>query len=117
MKIRVSFVSNSSSSSFILRTQKDVEIFKNIFNNTPIFNVGELRQQLKKILEEYKVLKKMFNDNFYFLEENLNYDTFNISDLLHELDGILDDAYITEAIDRDIAYQLGYNKEVFMGDL
>ena len=117
MKKRSGFVSNSSSSSFILKNQNEIEIFRNTFGDVPIFNVGELRQHLKKILDDVEAIKKKFNDSFYFLEENLICDTFNSTEILQDLDGVSDDAYITDAVDRDEAYNRGYVGDTFRGDL
>jgi len=122
MKIRNGFVSNSSSSSFILRNDKDIEFIKN--TNVEYYSVDNIKKHLHNLYDATKVhYENVINcvPNFMFYEQGI-YDIDDciensfVSAMLKALEN-LDGCYITESVDRDWAYNMNFNFETFMGDL
>lgn len=100
MKIRQSFVSNSSSSSFIvskedrlLAESKGIKCYK-----------------VESLIQAIEALEKLMP---YFLYNQHNCDLDSLKDLLAEMP----DCYITEEVDRDWAYEQQLYFNVFEGDL
>lgn len=96
MKIRHQFVSNSSSTSFIV---KGSDKAKAEAVGLHLISVGYLKNQLKKL------------QGFYWLVD--------VSNALFRLDKLSDYDYITNPFDRDIAYERGIDQEYveFEGDI
>ena len=132
MKIRTDFVSNSSSSSFII-TEHNKSDFERCFPNGKLINLNDIIVKLINMnsfmTEQYESLErivgdkyysgKMFDDIFYdidslktTLEENIE----DLKQIQYEHDGD-SEVYISEPIDRDRAYRLNFNAELFKGDL
>ena len=123
MKIRNGFVSNSSSSSFILETREDIDEAKK--HNMHIYKVSDLIEKLSPI---YKIIQKLNHFNFlddfddevpYFLYEDIEYIHFNTTyyDELKKLYNLNKDVCITSPFDRDIAYDLNLKFQIFESDL
>jgi len=118
MKIRNGFVSNSSSSSFIVRNDNDKEQAKKF--NCTLYSVDKICEYYKKIRD---VLSSVDDKDDViipcFMKES-DYDIANAVDLLTErLEELkkLKGCFITSAVDRDHANDLDINLELFEGDL
>ena len=132
MKIRTDFVSNSSSSSFIVN-EHNKAIFEECFPGRKLIDLNDIIVKLINMnsfmTEQYESLERivgdkygsgqMFDDIFYsidslktILEENIE----DLKQIQYEHDGD-SEIYITEPIDRDQAYMLNFNAELFKGDL
>ena len=116
MKIRSGYVSNSSSSSFILRGQEDLAKFKEVFKdrNPKVFSVKEIRALFVDYYSHYLIMsRKELEEYNKKIQENLPFFIYwnyfdNYFD--NDLDNIKstffsgnlgEDDYITEEIDRN----------------
>jgi len=120
MKIRKGFVSNSSSSSFILKTEEDAKKFKerkkDIFSIKEILDSQTDREDMtKKLKETFPIAKIMFReyDSVYSITEELFSEYERLKEFYDK--GYL---YVTEPMDRDWAYTMGFDRhELWDGDL
>lgn len=138
MKIRTNFVSNSSSSSFILKNKDDIQFFNKIFpsNENVIYEVNQIRETIKFFIKDYVNTfdfskevdeEAMWNKYFankvpkYFQYNYVDYmvfNYFNFSSLIELMKNLPESGYITEPYDRDVAYShLPEDIETFEADL
>lgn len=133
MKNRNDFVSNSSSSSFIMpENEKDV-FYSHLGHSYKLFKLKTIRDELVKLKEKIKLARVEFavqtgldEDSFrtifeatfngmYSINECIDENIEEIDDALKEYDN--KDCFISEPIDRDRAYEMNYNGYLFKGDL
>jgi hypothetical protein len=132
MKLRTDFVSNSSSSSFIICDESTKKKFKECFPSYNMFNIDIIIEKLSNmsnfICEKYTELKDIVGDKYDSgkVFDNVFYDADSLkSSLEEEIKELIqikyqhkdEDVYITEPVDRDHAYELHFSAEVFKGDL
>ena len=122
MKIRSNYVSNSSSSSFILNNKEDIENFKvgcYTNKNNQFFSTNEIKETIKFFIKDFTANYEIENDysfdeiwNKYFegkvpdyfkyhYIDDWNVIEWNFSELKQLLKDLPDDKYLTESIDRD----------------
>lgn len=133
MKCRNDFVSNSSSSSFII-TQSNREEFLSKFPNHKLIKLKEVNdiiEQLKKITSEVNdKFKELCGDEYIYMQlfEPIHYPLTDlheecdkmstiVNDILTETNCDIDDIEITTPVDRDRAYMLNFSAQLFEGDL
>ena len=113
MKIRNGFVSNSSSSSFIVKASGGREA-----NDKGLCLIKV--KEIKAIFREMEEVVKKNRDKLLTLGLNFMFE-YNgpwIGDYtLESFDGLDDEDYISEPYDRDRAYEQGIDYPVFAGDL
>jgi len=108
MKIRNGFVSNSSSSSFVVRERQKKEAEEK----------GLRLIAVKDILALLKIIKdaeqKISEEEMDFIISHCGYSYTN--DMIEDLEKIKD-GYLSAPFDRDRAYESGIDYPVFEGDL
>jgi hypothetical protein len=132
MKLRTDFVSNSSSSSFIICDESTKKKFKECFPSYNMFNIDIIIEKLSNmsnfICEKYTELKDIVGDKYDSgkVFDTVFYDADSLkTSLEEEIKDLIqikyqhedEDVYITEPIDRDRAYDLNFRAEIFKGDL
>lgn len=96
MKTRIGFVSNSSSSSFIVPKSDEHEARKFGLKLIPVSDIK-------------KTLKQFDDWGIGFVTEHIG--------IHYDIGFLLDGDFITEPMDRDVAYEKGIHFKVFEGDL
>ena len=119
MKIRSGFVSNSSSSSFILISKEDIERFG---DQTQIFKVSDLIEKYRPTVEVYtKMISSEWDSNApWFENEAFSGSYFPLKeyyDSLVEIEEKFPGCFITNPYDRDRAYEKDFSFPVFESDL
>ena len=128
---RNDFVSNSSSSSFIMHENEKDDFHKHLGDNYKLFKLKTIKDELIKLKAKITSAKLEFvnqtgldEDSFQSIFESTYYGLSNCLQCCHEniedIDTFIDkdgDYLISEPVDRDRAYELGYNQYVFKGDL
>jgi hypothetical protein len=125
MKIRTNYVSNSSSSSFILDNKEDIYYFENKLNNKkqPLFSTNEIKNTILffikdftsnyNIQEDYEfdeIWNKYFENKVpdyfrYHYISDWNIMEWNFSELKNLLKDLPNDKWLTDSYDRDWAYE------------
>ena len=102
MKLRKNFVSNSSSTSFIVQ-EKDYDKYK---NKLDLYKIKDLYKKYQEIEKEIKDLKDMLPyfivDDGFYLKNVLPY-----SNEIEEVYKKHPEAYISDSYDRDMAWTNG----------
>jgi len=122
MKIRIGFVSNSSSSSFMIKNDEEKDDLLGKFPGAHLLSVAKILQHLECIEsavnqardfishDPYDSFLDLFNCfNCFSLEEDIKY----LRDILTKIP----DLKVSEPIDRDLASDKGVKLEVFKGHL
>jgi len=113
MKTRFGFISNSSSTSFIIRPDEKQRAEE---QGLVLIGVGELRKALKKYedsrTEAIEAIRKLGADHWAQSQQYIDIQ-------LEDLESLKDEDFITEPYDRDMAYQFGIdlNYGAFQEDL
>lgn len=129
---RNDFVSNSSSSSFIMHENEKDDFHKHLGDNYKLFNLKTIKDEFIKLKQKIELAKnefinqtgldedsfqKIFEATYYGLSNCLQCCDENIEDIDTCTENKNEDYLISEPIDRDRAYELGYDQPVFKGDL
>lgn len=127
---RNDFVSNSSSSSFIMHENEKDDFYKHLGDNYKLFKLKTIKDELINLKAKITSAKlefinqtgldedsfqKIFEATYYGLSNCLQCCDENIEDIDTCTEN--EDYLISEPIDRDRAYELGYDQCVFKGDL
>ena len=127
-KVRTGFVSNSSSSSFVIKTSKEKELAER--NGMKLISVKDLVETMTKINGEVESLMRRsgtkriptflrppaFNMNSWWDAEP-EIELYPYLDELKKLEAMHPGCYISEEFDRDIASERGIYFELFEGNL
>lgn len=125
MKIRANYVSNSSSSSFILDNKEDIKYFPNMFfdKKAEAFSTNEIRNTIlffiKDFTSSYDIEKEYSFDEIwdkyfegkvpdyfrYHYISDWNIMEWNFFDLRELLKDLPNDKWLTDSYDRDRAYE------------
>jgi hypothetical protein len=105
MKIRTSFVSNSSSSSFIITQNNKDEALKHDLTLHSITTLLDKLEEVKQL--QIELTEKISNLNLPEMIEDECYDLYNLTSMITEIEKINEeypDSYITDEIDNDYIY-------------
>ena len=124
MKIRTNYVSNSSSSSFILDKKEDIHYFEEkCFGKHKIFSTNEIKDIILNFIKDFtanyniqedyefdEIWNKYFEgkvpDYFrYHYISDWNIMEWNFSELKNLLNDLPNDKWLTDSYDRDWAYE------------
>ena len=119
MKKRCGFVSNSSSNSFILKNEQEVEYAKEL--GMELYKVSDIIAKIKPMVDVINAFSKLEYDNGVipcFMMDEYNYQSAPpyYNDLV-ELEEKSPGCYITSTYDRDRASEINLRFEVFESDL
>jgi hypothetical protein len=106
MKTRSGFVSNSSSTSFLVTTDADKEFC--IQCHIHLYSIDDILDAMEEVMQNSNIPDFIKRDLFS------RYD-WDLRDIQKQYPGKT--VYITDTIDRDWASEMGFNMEEFEGDL